>query len=44
LAKCAAVEAGMSRQTIPEQTAPAINSDQTATAIDCVQDFFARAA
>jgi hypothetical protein len=41
LAKSAAVEAAMSRQTIPEQTAPAINSDQTAAAIDSVQDFFA---
>ena len=40
LAKSAAVEAAMSRQTIPEQTAPAINRDQTAAASDCVQGFF----
>jgi hypothetical protein len=44
LAKCAAIEAAMSRQTIPEQTAPAINRDQTNATIDSIQDFFARAA
>lgn len=44
LAKCAAVEAGMSGQTITGQTAAAPNDDQTTAAIDRTANVFSRAA